>query len=231
MYISLPSSWYTNTQEKIDKDFLLVSENNERKLKKYLKQQSIMYNLVSKDLTQEINVVLQKDSGTEVVFDLNTIDDKELINEAEMAVNQNNEDNKEESAIVYSDYAVEKINECKYIILKGKLKSENQSGKIVQYSTTINGYGMTISYRGYEDATFEAGDELMEKIISGIEIKEVLVSNRKSAVFKALMPITAVTITLAGVAIYARKRKKKSDKEWFIYNSKMNNIIPYKFST
>ena len=55
MHISLPNDWYCNTPEDIDEDFLKVTENTERKLSKYLSKSGIEYNLVSKDLKEELN--------------------------------------------------------------------------------------------------------------------------------------------------------------------------------
>ena len=139
--------------------------------------------------------------------------DEELINEAEAAT-QNNGEDKESDAdkdkIVYYDYEIKKINDCKYIILKGELKSPSRNAKIIQYTTIINGYGITVSYRAYDNANIEDGYILMDEVIDSVDVKVVETNNPKMTIVEQLLPIVLLIISFICITLFIRKRKKSS---------------------
>lgn len=216
MHISLPNGWYCNTPDTIDPDFLKVSENTESKLSKYLSKNGIQYNLVSKDLKEEINVVLQHTSQTKAMFDFNLLEREILEDRAQTLVNLGEQEEKGVRT-TYTDYVVKKINQCVFTIFNGKVESEEEKVDFIQYTTTINGYGVTISYRGQKDVDMEAGAALMEKIVKSFRVTEVIETELKTEVYRQMLTPIAIAggfilITATLIIRQIRKNRKEAKK-------------------
>lgn len=216
MHISLPDDWYINTPESIDQDFLQVTENTEKKLKKYLSKHGIQYNLVSKDLKEELNIILQHTSQTKAMFDFNLLDENVLKDRAQTLIDLGTQ---EEDGIstTYTAYTVEKINKCVFTIFHGTIESDDGRTNFIQYTTTINGYGVTISYRADASVKIENKTAFVRNIVNSFDVTEVIETELKTEVYKQMM----VPIALAGgfilitVILFIRQlrknRKSKSE--------------------
>lgn len=218
MQISLPDGWYFNTQDEIDEDFLKVSENTERKLEKFLSKNNIRYNLVSKDLKEELNVVTQHNSQTKAMFDFNLIKEATLKDRAKALVDLGPQ---EEDGVTttYTSYSLEKINQCVFTIFNGTVEDENGKIEFIQYTTTINGYGITFSYRADAGADFEAGTALIRQVVESFHVTEVIETDLKKEVYKQMLTPIAIAggFILITVTLFIRQiiknRKEKKEKQ------------------
>ena len=219
MQISLPDGWYFNTPDEIDEDFLKVTENTERKLEKFLSKNNVRYNLVSKDLKEEINIVTQHNSQTKAMFDFNLIDVNTLEDRAKALVDLGAQED-DGITTTYTSYSVEKINQCVFTIFNGIVEDENGKVDFVQYTTTINGYGITISYRGNSGADLEAGAALLKQIVESFNVTEVIKTDLKKAMFKQMLTPIAIaggfiliTATLIIRHVLKNRKEKKAKKQ------------------
>lgn len=219
MQINLPDGWYFNTPDEIDEDFLAVTENTERKLEKFLSKNNVRYNLVSKDLKEEINVVTQHNSQTKAMFDFNLIDENTLKERAQMLVDLGAQED-DGITTTYTSYSVEKINQCVFTVFNGTIEDENGKTDFIQYTTTINGYGITISYRGAEGSDLAAGEVLIRQVVESFNVTEVIETELKKEVYKQMLTPIAIaggfiliTATLIIRQIIKNKKEKKAEKE------------------
>lgn len=219
MQINLPDGWYLNTPDEIDEDFLEVTENSERKLKKFLSKNNIRYNLVSRDLMEEINVITQHTSQTKAMFDFNLIEEKTLKERAQMLVDLGAQED-DGITTTYSSYSVEKINQCVFTIFKGTVEDENGKRDFIQYTTTINGYGITISYRADNGADLVAGESLIKQVVNSFNVREVVQTELKKEMYKQMLTPIAIaggfiliTATLIIRQVIKNKKEKKAKQE------------------
>ena len=202
MSISLPDGWYFNTQKEIDKSFLNVTENSAVRLKKYLLQQHVEYNLVSKDLKSELNVIVLHNTKTKLVFDFNTIEKEKLWSQVESLASTGNSNEKANISTSYSDYDVKKIGKCIYTYMVGEMEEENQDSIITQYSTIINGYGINISMKSYDESRLEEDSELLSSIVNSIQINEIKETNRKKQMIEEFAPPVILIVGFLGITIF-----------------------------
>ena len=219
MQINLPDDWYFNTPDNIDEDFLAVTENTERKLEKFLSKNNVRYNLVSKDLKEEINIVTQHNSQTKAMFDFNLIDENTLKERAQMLVDLGEQED-DGVTTTYTSYSVEKINQCVFTVFNGTIVDENGKTDFIQYTTTINGYGITISYRGAEGAVLAAGEDLIKQVVESFNVTEVIETELKKEVYKQMLTPIAIaggfiliTATLIIRQVIKNKKEKKAQNE------------------
>lgn len=215
MHISLPDGWYHNTPQDIDEAFLKVSENTERKLSKYLTKNGIQYNLVSKDLKEELNVVVQHTSQTKAMFDFNLIEKATLEDRAQSLVDLGAQE-EDDIITTYTDYTVEKINQCVFTIFDGTVESEDGKVKFIQYTTTINGYGITISYRADEGSDMDVGAALIQKVVKSFRVDEVIETELKTEVYKQMLTpiiIAGGAILISVIIIIRQVRKNRREKK------------------
>ena len=219
MQINLPDGWYFNTPDEIDEDFLKVTENTERKLEKFLSKNNVRYNLVSKDLKEEINIVTQHNSQTKAMFDFNLIDVNTLKDRAKTLVDLGAQED-DGITTTYTSYSVEKINQCVFTIFNGTIEDENGKTDFVQYTTTINGYGITISYRGNAGADLEAGAALLRQVVESFNVTEVIKTDLKKEVYKQMLTPIAIaggfiliTATLIIRQIIKNRKEKKAKEQ------------------
>lgn len=213
MHISLPDGWYLNTPRDIDEDFLEVSENSKRKLTNYLTDNDIDFNLVSKDLLNEINVILVNSSKTKTLYDFNKLEDSYLKEKAKALVDQGTqEDNKIKTT--YNSYSLDKFNKCTFMVLEGVVEDKNGKIKFYQYTTTINGFGITVTLRASKGADYEAGKQLLDKIVHTLDIKEIKEVDMKTNAYKQLItPIVLVGSVVAFTAFLFIRQLIKNKKE------------------
>ena len=218
MQIELPNGWYLNTPEKIDADFLEVTENTERKLEKFLSKNNVRYNLVSQDLREEINVVTQHNSQTKAMFDFNLIDKATLEDRAKALVELGAQED-DGITTTYTSYSVEKINQCVFTVFNGTIEDENGKVNFIQYTTTINGYGITISYRGDDGVDMNKGAVLIKQVVESFNVTEVIKTELKKEVYKQMLTPIAIAggFILITAALIIRQiiknRKEKKAKE------------------
>ncbi len=215
MHISLPNDWYCNTPEDIDQDFLKVSENTERKLSKYLSKNGIKYNLVSKDLKKELNVIVQHNSQTKAMFDFNLIEKATLKDRAQTLIDLGTQED-DGVKTTYTDYTIEKINQCVFTVFNGTIESEKEDIHFIQYTTTINGYGVTISYRADKGANLEAGAALVKKVVNTFTVTEVIETDLKTEVYKQMLTPIAIAggfILITASLIIWQIRKNRKEKK------------------
>lgn len=216
MSISLPDGWYFNTQKEIDKSFLNVTENSAVRLKKYLLQQHVEYNLVSKDLKSELNVIVLHNTKTKLVFDFNTLEEEKLWSQIESLASTGNSNDKANISTSYSEYDVKKIGKCIYTYIVGEMEEENQDSLITQYSTIINGYGINVSMKSYDKSRFEENSELLSSIVNSIQINEVKETNRKKQMIQEFAPPVLLIVGFLGITIFLfirqliRNKKEKN---------------------
>lgn len=216
MSISLPDEWYFNTQKEIDKSFLDVTENSAVRLKKYLLQQHVEYNLVSKDLKSELNVIVLHNTKTKLVFDFNTLEEETLWSQVESLASTGNSNEKANISTSYSNYDVKKIGKCIYTYIAGEMEEETQSSLITQYSTIINGYGINVSMKSYDESRFEEDSELLSSIVNSIQINEIKETNRKKQMIQEFAPPVLLIVGFLGITIFLfirqliRNKKEKN---------------------
>lgn len=213
MHISLPDGWYFNTPRDIDEDFLEVSENSKRKLTNYLTDNDIDFNIVSKDLLNEINVILVNSSQTKTLYDFNKLEDSYLKEKAKALVDQGTQEEKKVKT-TYKSYSLEKFNKCTFMVLEGTVEDENGKIKFYQYTTTVNGFGITVTYRASKGADYEAGKQLLEKIVHTLDIKEIKEVDMKTNAYKQLLtPIILIVGVVGFTAFLFIRQLIKNKKE------------------
>lgn len=219
MNISLPADWYINTPDEIDSDFLQVTENTERRLKKYLEYSDIEFNLLSKDLKQEINVILVHNSRTKMMFDFNIIDESSLSEQGQVFVDQGAQES-DSGSMTYESFVIKKINDCKFIIFDGFFEDADGKGTFRQYTTTINGYGITFSSRVYNsddtagssvgssstDDSAASGaltkTKIVDDIVDSLQIDVVEEVNLHSNIINQLIPPILLVVFFVSFTIY-----------------------------
>lgn len=215
MSIDLPNDWYFNTRSSIDDDFLKVSKNSAFKLKKYFGQKHIEYNLVSKDLMQEINVIVIHDSNSKLIFDYNTVDKTKLKNQMETLVSQGAQEEKA-GVTTYKSTELRQINNCLFSVLKGEMTEENASSRIIQYSTIINGYGINLSIKSYEDKMDSNSETLISSIADSFQVREIEATNRKKNAFIQFLPPALMLLAFIVFTVYIfinQLKKNKAEKK------------------
>ena len=89
----------------------------------------------------------------------------------------------------------------------------------VQYTTTINGYGITISYRGAAGSDLDAGADLLRQVVESFNVTEVVQTELKKEMFKQMLTPIAIAggFILITAALIIRQvlknRKEKKAKE------------------
>lgn len=226
MQLELPNGWYFNTPKDIDDDFLDVSENSARKLKKYLSKQKVKYNLVSKDLKQEINVILIHDSKTKLLFNYNEMDSSKLESQARALVNDGSQESKA-GISTFSEFSIDKVNDCTFVRLKGDMSDEYQDALVTQYSTVVNGYGINISIKCYDTDLYEQSEMLIAEIISSFTVDEILPANFKGAVFSQVIFPALLILLFIGTTIFLfirqLRKNKKEEREQAAAKAKERN--------
>ena len=215
MQISLPDGWYFNTPDEIDEDFLKVTENTERKLEKFLSKNNVRYNLVSKDLKEEINIVTQHNSQTKAMFDFNLIDVNTLEDRAKALVDLGAQED-DGITTTYTSYSVEKINQCVFTVFDGTVEDENGKVNFIQYTTTINGYGITISYRGDDGVDMNKGAVLIKQVVESFNVTEVTKTELKKEVYKQMLTPIAIAggfILITAALIIRQIIKNRKEKK------------------
>lgn len=216
MHISLPNGWYINTPEEIDPEFLEVTENTESRLKKYLTKNYIEYNVVSKDTTEEINILLQHTAQTKAMFDFNLLS-KDLLKEKAQTLIDLGAQEEDGVTTTYTSCALEQIDKCLFTVFQGTSESEEEGKKnFIQYTTTINGYGVTISYRANEGVNLEQGTELVTKVANSFQVTEVIETELKTEVYKQMLTPIALAggvILVTAILIIRQVRKNRKEKK------------------
>lgn len=211
MSIDLPNGWYFNTRSSIDDDFLKVSKNSAFKLKKYFGQKHIEYNLVSKDLTQEINVIVIHDSNSKLIFDYNTVDKIKLKKQMDTLVSQGTQE-KKAGVTTYVSTELREINNCLFSVLTGEMTEENTTSRIIQYSTIINGYGINLSIKSYEDKMDSNSEALISNIADSFQVKEIEATDRKKNAFIQFLPPALMLIAFIAFTVYIFINQLKRNK-------------------
>jgi len=212
MHISLPyGGWYINTPRDINKDFLEVSENSKRKLVKYLNDNDIDYNVVSEDLKTEINVILVNSSQSKTMFDFNLIDDEVLLDRAKGLVELGTQEEKDIKT-TYNTYRLEEFNKCTFMVFEGTVESEQDNVKFYQYTTMINGYGISVTLRSSEGADYDSDKLLLERIVHTLDIKEVKVVDLKTNMYKQMAIPILVVVAFVGFVVFLFVRQIRKNK-------------------
>lgn len=211
MSVDLPDGWYFNTPEQIDKDFLEVTENKERKLEKFLRESGISYNLVSKDLKEEINVIMVSTSQTKTMFNFNLLDKEVLENRAQVLIAQGTQED-DSGKTTYTSYEVRTIGDCTFTILSGNMERKEGNADFIQYTTAVNGYGITFSYRAYEGADTEKGKILMENIVSTLAIKVIEDADVKTQFIKQVIPYALLVLGVVGFTVFMFIKQLRKNK-------------------
>ena len=218
MHISLPDGWYFNTARKIDEEFLKVSENSRRKLSQYMADNDIDYNLVSKDLLEEINIIFINSSQSKMMHNFTLLNEDVLTDRAQAMIDLGVQEDKG-IRTTYDSYRLEKVNEdCIFMIFEGTVETEEQKAGFYQYTTMINGYGVTCTYRGYEGADYEAGKSILDQIAHSFRVDEIKEVDLKT---NAMRQIIAPAVLVVGFVCFTiflfvrqiRKNKKEEQQE------------------
>ena len=173
MHISLPEEgWYFNTPRKIDRDFLEVSENSKRKLENYMADNDIDYNLVSEDLLDEINIILVNSSQSKMMYNFYLLEEEVLIDRAEQLIGMGPQGD-EDVTTTYTSYEMQEFNDCLFMVFEGELETKEQKAHFYQYTTMVNGFGITCTYRGYDGADYESGKLVLDQIVHSLRIDEI----------------------------------------------------------
>ena len=217
MHISLPDGWYFNTPRDIDKEFLKVSENSRRKLSNYMAKSDIDYNLVSKDLLEEINIIFINSSQSQVMYNFALLDEATLIDRAQTLVEMGTQE-EDGSSTTYDSYRLEKMNDLIFMIFEGSLEASGKKADFYQYTTMVNGYGITCIYRGYEGADVEAGKQVLDHIVSTFKVDEIKEADVQNNLVKQMIIPAALLIGFVGYTAFifirqVRKNKKEEQKE------------------
>ena len=218
MHISLPDGWYFNTARKIDEEFLEVSENSRRKLSQYMADNDIDYNLVSKDLLEEINIIFINSSQSKMMHNFTLLNEEVLTERAQAMIDMGGQEDKGIKT-TYDSYRLEKVNEdCIFMIFEGSVETAEQKADFYQYTTMINGYGVTCTYRGYEGADYEAGKAVLDQIVQSFRVDEIKEIDLKT---NAMRQIIAPAVLVVGFVCFTiflfvrqiRKNKKEEQQE------------------
>lgn len=216
MSIELPDGWYMNTQNAIDPDFLSVSANSQYKLKKYLTQQHVEYNLVSKDLKTELNVIVLHNSRTKLIYNYNDADPAKLEDQIANLVEAGVTTSKA-GETTYSSGRLDMKDSCLFIVLEGKMEEESASSILVQYSTIVNGFGINISIKSYDETLADQNAALIEQVAGSFRVAEVKEGNRTLQIIVEFLPPILLVLGFIGFAVYrvvAQVRKNRmKDKE------------------
>ena len=214
MHISLPDGWYFNTPRDIDSDFLKVSENSRRKLIKYLTDYDIDFNLVSQDLLEEINVIFVNSSQAKMMYNLSYISDDVLTERAQRMLDTEAEE-QNGTKTTYHSYRLEKFNDCTFMIFEGTIESNEDKIQLYQYTTMVNGYGITCTYRGSEGADIEQGKLLLDEIVHTFHVDEIKEADIKTNMIKQMFIPAAVVagFVLFTVFLFVRQMRKNKKEE------------------
>lgn len=211
IFVDLPCGWYFNTPEQIDRDFLKVTENKERKLEKFLRESNIAYNLVSSDLKEEINVIMVSTSQTKTMFNFNLLDKETLEDRAQMLIDKGPQED-DSGKTTYASYEIKSIGDCTFTVLCGSMEREEGKADFVQYTTVVNGYGITFSYRAYEGADSEKGSALMENIVASLDVKVIEDADIKTQFIKQMIPYILLVAGVVGFTIFMFVRQLRKSK-------------------
>ena len=215
MHISLPDGWYFNTARKIDEEFLEVSENSRRKLSQYMADNDIDYNLVSKNLLEEINIIFINSSQSKMMHNFTLLNEDVLTERAQAMIDMGVQEDKGIKT-TYDSYRLEKVNEdCIFMIFEGSVETAEQKADFYQYTTMINGYGVTCTYRGYEGADYEAGKAVLDQIVQSFRVDEIKEVDLKT---NAMRQIIAPAVLVVGfvcftIFLFVRQIRKNKKEE------------------
>ena len=212
MYISLPEGWYFNTPRQIDDDFLKVSDNSRRKLSQYMADNDIDYNLVSKDLLEEINIILINSSQTKMMYNFSLLDETALTERAQKMIDMGVQENKDMKT-AYHSYRLEKFNGCIFMIFEGTLETSEEKADFYQYTTMVNGYGVTCTYRAYEGADYETGKLILDEIVHTFAVDEIKEADPKVNMMKQMIAPAAVVVCFVGFTIFLFVRQLRKNKK------------------
>ena len=213
MHLSLPDGWYFNTPDQIDEEFLEVSENRAGRLKNYLDKNGIVFNLLSRDLSQEINIILKQITQSKLLFNFSTMEESSLMEQAELLISKENtpEGDKLSENSTYKSYELLKADPFIFMVFEGDMITEDGSADFVQYSTMVNGYALTMSMRTYDGGDFETSKTLMRQVVISLQVDKILEFDRKSAMIAEFGPAVLLFFALILVVAFliVRHLKKK----------------------
>ena len=212
MHISLPDDWYFNTPRDIDKEFLNVSENSRRKLSNYMADNDIDYNLVSKNLLEEINIILVNSSQTKMMYNFSLLNEDALTERAQALVDAGTQESKD-TKTTYHSYRLEKFNDCIFMIFEGTIETAEQKADFYQYTTMVNGFGVTCTYRAYEGADYEAGKLILEEIVHTFNVDEIIEADIQTNVIKQMIAPAALVVGFVGFTIFLFVRQLIKNKK------------------
>ena len=113
----------------------------------------------------------------------------------------------------YLSYRLEEFNKCIFTIFEGKVETEQQNAQFYQYTTTINGFTITVTYRAYDGADYEAGKQLLDQIVHTLNINEVKEGNIKTNIIMQMIPPALLVIGFVGFAIFLFVRQIRKNKQ------------------
>jgi len=210
--VDLPESWFLNTPDNIDDKFLEVTENSSMRLKNYLSNKYIKYNLVSKDLSREIDVIVIHNSRSKLLFNFNSLDEKKLKKEAKLIIDQGKKTD-DNITTSYDSYEIKSIGKCKYMILNGQISNKDGKYSFQQYTTMVNGYCLTFSIRINHGDDVASSEQILSEVVQSVNVSKVLATNYKKNIASQVLP--AVLLALAIVAYitfliihYVRKKHR-----------------------
>ena len=82
-----------------------------------------------------------------------------------------------------------------------------------QYTTMVNGFGVTCTYRGYEGADYEAGKLLLDEIVHTFRVDEIKVTDPKQNMIKQMVAPAAVVAGFVGFTIFLFIRQLRKNKK------------------
>ena len=211
MHISLPEGWYFNTPRNVDEDFLKVSENTRRKLSKYMADNDIDYNLVSRDLLEEINIILINSSQSKMMYNFNLLREDALTERAQALIDMGTQETKDVKT-TYNSYRLEKFNDCIFMIFEGTVETPQQKADFYQYTTMVNGFGVTCTYRGYEGADYENGKAILDEIVHTFKVDEIKEADIKTNMVKQMIAPAALVAGFVGFTIFLFVRQLRKNK-------------------
>ena len=212
MHISLPEGWYFNTPRDIDGEFLKVSENSRRKLIKYLNDSDIDYNLVSKDLLDEINIIFVNSSQSKMMYNFSLLNRDVLIERAKSMVDMGTQENKDIRS-TYHSYELQEFNGCIFMVFEGTMESPEEKVDFYQYTTMVNGFGITFTYRGSEGTDYESGKLLLDKIAHSFTVDEIKEADLKENMIKQMIAPAALVAGFIGFTIFLFIRQLRKNKK------------------
>ena len=97
------------------------------------------------------------------------------------------------------------------------MEEESASSILVQYSTIINGFGINISIKSYDETLADQNAALIEQVAGSFRVAEVKEGNRTLQIIVEFLPPILLVLGFIGFAVYrvvAQVRKNKmKDKE------------------